>query len=535
MKFNKKFWFLAAAAVIAVAIAFNALRPKEAAYKTEAAARGRIVQEVAETGSVRKGEAVNLNFKSGGTIQKINVAEGEAVFAGQILAELDNRQTQVQLAQARANHEMYNLQLLKLRGGAAPEDIAIIESQVQAARVGLAAAQQGLADARSAADQRLDSVYKSAADALSAAYSKAYNGYNFADLLQRTYFAPQDADSIVVWEALQKLGLSVGKIKNYSQAAQANGKDAGLDPVFASSKTELAAVETRLREIRAICEKTPWRDTVNSTNKDSLDLHIGYVVAVQSAFNSAVEAVAAQKSANDLSVNSAVAAVNSARAAQTTAQEQLAKTFANPRGEDVGILEAQIAQAQAQIALLELQIADSRLAAPANGRISKINGKAGETISAIAAAPLMVFLPDDPYEVFADIYEEDATKIKIGDPARIAIAALGDDVFSGRVSFVASAAKIINGVVYYETGIAFDSAPEGLLPEMTADVEIVTAEKDGALLVSENGLRKKDGGWYAQILIDGQARDVQVQIGIRAKGIAEILSGIAEGDLVIIP
>jgi len=90
-------------------------------------------------------------------------------------------------------------------------------------------------------------------------------------------------------------------------------------------------------------------------------------------------------------------------------------------------------------------------------------------------------------------------------------------------------------VVYYETKIAFDQSPEGLMPEMTADVEIITAQKENVLLVSEAALRKREDGWKVEIVGDGATREVGVQIGIRAKGIAEIISGIAEGDLVVIP
>jgi len=146
-----------------------------------------------------------------------------------------------------------------------------------------------------------------------------------------------------------------------------------------------------------------------------------------------------------------------------------------------------------------------------------------------------VLFPADPYQIVIDIYEEDAVKVGIGDLCKISVAALGDQTFSGRVAFISPAAKIVNGVVYYETKVAFDQSPEGLMPEMTADVEIITAQKENVLLVSEAALRKREDGWKVEIVGDGATREVGVQIGIRAKGIVEIISGIAEGDLVIIP
>lgn len=535
MKFNKRFWIIAIVAVAGGLLLWNIFKPKEAGYKTEAVVVGSITQEVAETGSVRKGEAINLNFKNSGIIEKISVSQGEEVSAGQVLAELDNRQAQIQMTQAKANYEATLFQLEKLKRGAGGEDVAIVESQVLSARAALDAARRAQEDARAVADQGLSAVYKTAADSLASAYIRAYNAYNFSDLLQREYFSPRDEDSIAVWEMLQKMKLAVDKIKIYSQTAQADGKDAGLDADFAAAKTELAAVEARLREIRVMCEKIPWRDAVSLTHKENLDLHIGYVSAARAAFHSAMEGVASQKASGDLAVNSAAAALESAQAAEKTAGEQYAKVLAPPRAEDVGMLEAQAAQAQAQIALLQLQIDDGKLTAPADGQIAEINGRAGETVSPLAGEPLMVLFPADPYQIVIDIYEEDAVKVSIGDLCKISVAALGDQTFSGRVAFISPAAKIVNGVVYYETKVAFDQSPEGLMPEMTADVEIITAQKENVLLVSEAALRKREDGWKVEVVGDDATREVGVQIGIRAKGIAEIISGIAEGDLVIIP
>lgn len=535
MKFNKKFWVVGAAAAVGVFFLVNALATKKPAWKTEAVIMGPITQEVIETGSIKKGEAINLNFKNGGIIEKINVSPGQEVAAGQVLAELDVRQAQIQMAQAQAGYEAALLQLEKSRRGAAGEDIAVVESQLLAAQTAFDAAVRSRDDARAVADQGLSAVYKTAADALSSSYIRVYNGYNFSDLLQREYFSPRDEDSIAVWEALQKMGLAKDKIKTYSQTAQENGKDAGLDPVFAAAKGELSAAEARLREIRAMCEKTPWRDTVSLTYKENLDLHIGYVAAARVAFNAAVEGVASQKASGDLAVNSATAVAENAAAAKKTAEEQYARILAPARDEDAGILEAQAAQAKAQITLLQLQIEDGKLIAPVAGQVAQINVRAGEAASPAAAKPAAVLFPADPYQVAVDIYEEDAVKVKIGDLCEISVAALGGQTYSGYVASVSPAAKIINGVVYYEAKAAFDQSPEGILPEMTADVEITTEKKDNVLLAPESALRRREGGWKLEILKDGGPREVDVQIGIRAKGMAEILSGVAEGDLVIIP
>lgn len=532
MKFNKII-ILLAGFLLAGAVYFI-FRPKEIRFKTEAVKLGDIVQDVSETGSVKKGEAVNLNFNNSGQVTNVYVSEGDEVAAGQILADLDVRQLQVQLSQAHANLDLYSLELEKLKKGVIGEEIDIVESQKQAAQSSLASAEQSLFDAKTNADQKLSSVYKTGVDTLSAAYTKAYNAYNFLDLLQRTYFVPQDDDSIVVWETLQRMNLEVLQIGKDTSAAQSANQNSGMDAILDDTKKQLAKIENELRIVRVICEKKPWRESVAQSYKDNLDLHIGYVVTVQATLNSAIEDIALQKSANDLVVNNAQASVDLAKAALKTAGEQFKKTTAVPRSEDVGILQAQIKQANAQIELLELQIGDSHIKAPVAGQISKINIETGETVSPSATAAI-VLLPLTPYEVQADIYEEEAAKIKIGDMTTIEIAAVSEDKFSGKVVWIAPAGKLINGVVYYETRIAFDEVPQAIKPDMTADVTIITASKTGVLLVSETVLQKKDGGYFVQVLKGGVPQDVPVEVGIRSKGVAEIVSGLSEGDEVVIP
>lgn len=535
MKINKKLLAILALLLAGAVWAYFSLKPETQAYKTVKVERGSITQEVAETGTVKKGEAVKLNFKSSGIIDKISVAKGDEVAAGDVLAELDRRQLRVQLQQARANLNLYELQLSKLEKGASSEDIGVIKSQEAAAQASLDGAQRSLADARESAKQKIGSAYKAAADLLSAAYVKAYNSHNYADLLQRTYFAPRDSDSIAVWEVVQKIGAIIAGIKTNTDAALGGAKDGMLDPVFADSKKLLADVEAGLRNIRAICEKNPWRDSVAQSYKDNLDLHIGYVVAAEASFNSAIETISLQKAANDLAVNSAQSAVDAAQAALKTASGQLAKTVAAPREEDIGVLESQVDQARAQVDLLELQISDSVLVSPVAGQVIEVNGKAGET-AAFSSAGLVVLLPVDPYSVEVNIYEEDAIKIKAGDPAEISIAAIPDKVFNASVISMDPAGKLVNGVVYYSTKIDFEETPPNLKPEMTADVVIKTAFRENALLVPENTVQKRTGGgYYVQILEAGGTREANVETGIRSKGMVEIISGLSDGNEVIVP
>ena len=534
MKFNKKWWFILIIVVIAGFVIYNFARPKGEAYKTEKVKRGSITQEIAETGTVKKGEAINLSFKNSGNISAINIGVGQAVVTGQILAELDTRQLNLQLEQARANLELYQAQLEKLVNGASIEDKTISQTGVQNAKDALDSAQKGLNDAQDNANQKLANLYDAVGDVLTSAYAKAYNAQSFVSLIQRTYFAPRDEDSIFVWQTSQKMEYSVGQIKIYLDAANFSAKNSDFDKAISVTQEQLTAIESGLHGIRAICEKTTWRDTVSTSDKTSLDTHRDYIIAAQNSVNTAKQNIDLQKTTNEAAINTAKAAVIAAQGALKTSQEQLAKISAAARQEDVAALNSQIESAAAQVGLLELQISDSQLKAPINGQVVKINSRAGETISALTGAAVVI-LPDIPYYVEVDIYEEDVVKERINDPVKIEMVSEPDKIYNGRVMSIDPSGKLINGVVYYTTKIAFDQLPADLKPEMTADVVIVTAQKDNVLLIPENTLQKKDTQYFVQILKDKKPVGVNIVLGIKSKGQAEIISGLTEGQEVIIP
>lgn len=77
---------------------------------------------------------ISLAFDGSDRIAEMRVEEGDAVRAGQVLARLDTRTLALQLAQARADVDMREQSLLRLRNGTRPEEIQQAQAQVAAAQ-----------------------------------------------------------------------------------------------------------------------------------------------------------------------------------------------------------------------------------------------------------------------------------------------------------------------------------------------------------------------------------------------------------------
>ena len=71
-------------------------------YRTVAAALGTIRESISASGTVAPAQQESLNFPVSGKVTAVDVAQGDAVKAGQVLATVDSAQAQATLAQAKA-------------------------------------------------------------------------------------------------------------------------------------------------------------------------------------------------------------------------------------------------------------------------------------------------------------------------------------------------------------------------------------------------------------------------------------------------
>lgn len=85
-----------------------------------------------------------------------------------------------------------------------------------------------------------------------------------------------------------------------------------------------------------------------------------------------------------------------------------------------------------------------------------------------------------------------------------------------------------------EARLRVDAPPAYLRDDMTVSVEIVSAEKANAIVVPNAALRDTASGAVVLAIQDGRAVATAVKLGIRTPQSAEVLSGIAEGAVVVI-
>ncbi len=148
-----------------------------------------------------------------------------------------------------------------------------------------------------------------------------------------------------------------------------------------------------------------------------------------------------------------------------------------------------------QSAQLQLQTAQNNLAAatliaPAHAVVAAINGTVGQSAgSGSSTTPFMVLLDTSGFTITASVNEADIANVQVNQPARFTVTAYAGQTFRATVSSISMVGTTTSGVVSYPVTLAVTMNTTGtahLYPGMTATITITTAQRIGALLVSNS-------------------------------------------------
>jgi len=510
----KKFIFPIIIIIILVAVIYQTiLKKEEPTFTLAEVIKGKVSQEVSETGQVKKGDKINLSFKNSGRIEKIYFEVGEKVEAGDVLARLDTVELQNQLKEAKSSLKLAQAQLAKLLAGPTQEEVQAAKTKVENSQISL-----------NSAKENLEAVYQDSLNTLEDTYLKAYNAQNVVDIVQRTYFISSDQPGISVKENKEKIIKAVSQIKSYLDSAKTNPSQPNIDIILPLIKGQLANILDYLGIIRENCEDPAYRNVVSSTDKSSLDTQ-------RTNINTALTNITDVQQ----SITSGKLQVETAEGELKLAEDNLALVTVPPRQEDIDYYQAQVEKAQAKVQILENQIQEAILRSPVDGQIVEVNKREGEIVQPVLQDIVIAILPAAPFEIEVDIYEEDIVKIEVGNPVDIFLVAFPNQVFRGKVVNIDPAEKIIEGVVYYEVSIDFEEIPEGVKPGMTADLIIKTASKEDVLVVPEDAIQKTDGKTIVEVFKNGTIEEREIETGLLGSNdLVEVISGLSEGEKVIL-
>lgn len=507
---------LLAAALLAGAL-FWVLRPSKAA-QTATVRRGTIISSVETTGKLEAAKTAKLSFKQGGRVERVLVEQGDFVEVGQPLAELDTSALQRQLDEAKVQLEISKLRLQQAKEGPQPADIARATADLDAAKAGLNALKRGpgvedIAAAQSAvnvAQARLEALKKGpSAQDLAAAQARLDGAKANRNLVASTA-ANNKEQARLQLEAAQK-ALADGK----GTSNQVDAAKSDYNTAKSNEASQLAAADAGVREAQAVLDKLKAAATPEERT------------AAEEAVTQAQAALdKVKKGATPEELTEAQSRVDAAQAA-------LDRIKQGPTATDIAIAEQAVELAQLDVEGVEAQIADSRLVAPLSGTVLNISLQVGELVSGLQ--PIATIADTGTLRIKGDIDEIDVGRVRVGQAVTVTLDAYPGIAMPGRIESVSPGATQKQGSTVYAATIVFTPIGEVVPREgMAANVDVTAQRKVGVMLLPNRALEAVGKRQYVTLREGDATRRIEVQTGLSNRTETEIISGLSEGQVVVV-
>ena len=268
------------------------------------------------------------------------------------------------------------------------------------------------------------------------------------------------------------------------------------------------------------------------------------------AAQAALTAIEAQKRAQEATLVQAKAAL--ARNTSLSAGNLVSKTDLDSAQAAVDSslaqidqLDAQIAQAQLSVESAQLNLSRTKIVAPNDGTVVAVLVEAGQTVNANQTTPTIVKIADlDTMVIKAEISEADVVRVAAGQRVYFTILGEPDKQIDATLREIEPAPTSISSdststetAIYYNGLFDVPNPDHKLRISMTAQVTIVLDEVENALVLSSGLVTRRGPDGNAMVLVYNpdteQTEPRRVEVGLNNNVMAEIKSGLNEGDEVV--
>ena len=509
----------------------------ETRYVIGTVAKQTIISTVSASGQVSASNQLDLQAKASGEIISINVAPGQKVSTGQLIAVLDPTNAQKAVRDAEVNLESAKLSLEKLKRPVDKLSLIQAENALSRSTADLDKAYEDGFNSVANAFLDLPTIIAGVEDVLYGDEVSTSGGQdnisaytNMADSYDNNIFKFRD-------DALQK----------YKQAREE------YDKTFLSYRA-LTRDSDRLAIDGLIAETYETvkiiADAVKSLNdfigfvKDKLTIRGIALPNILETHQSLLEGYTNDTNSHLLTLLGIKDTITSSRFSIAENTESLADLKAG--ADEIDIKSAELTLKQRENSLLDAKnsLADYYVRAPFNGTIATLNAKKFDTVGSGTAIATLI---TSQKIAELSLNEVDAAKVSINDKATLTFDAIEGFTLTGTVAEIDAIGTVSQGVVSYLVKVGFDSQDERIKSGMTANASIQIDVRQDVLAVPSSAVKTQNGVSYVQVFDPplsetGGAqgivsivtpKQIQVEIGISDDSNVEIIQGLEEGQQIL--
>jgi len=350
-----------------------------------------------------------------------------------------------------------------------------------------------------------------------------------------------------------KMGANLATFKAEVETISSLSYD-NLDQALISGEKHLSSARDFLNLItEAINSAVNVSATDLSVYKTNINIARTNLNTAISNINSQKQLISSQKITNQNNIVTAQNKINEAENSLKVYQDQLALKKSGATVEqiiaqeskvkqarlNIEVQESKVKQAEAEIDNIYAQLAKNVLKSPIKGIVTAQNAKVGEIISLNSL--VVSVISQDKFELKANVPEADIAKIKKTNQVQVTLDAYDNEtIFKAEIFSIDPAEKIIEGVATYKITAKFIEQDERIKSGMTADMNIITAEKKDILIIPSRTIYEKDGKNTVKILLQQKKKEIveerEIKTGLKgSEGKIEVLGGLQVGDKIIMP
>lgn len=512
-------------------------------YTLGTVVRGTVVSSVDASGQVSALDDIEIKPKASGEVTWVGVKVGDTVRAGQALAYLDA--TDAEQAVADAEHSLAQAKLQFEKDSAqAPIDYEQSVEAVDEAKKDLTTEYTDAFNALSDAYLALPSVTSGLqnilygydlsttktqwnVDMLKNTFASSYDDYELiqtiADIAERDYR-----------DSRERYDESLLTYKTLTRYAQAEAIESSLAETLEMTTAVAQALQSTLNLLDTVIDNAAQKDIAVNPS----------VTALRSSAQSSLSTTNTRLSA----LLAAESALDAAKKAVRDAERSLEiYTIGNEGGANPISLQSSaysIKNQERTLADLKAALTDYAIVAPFSGTVAALSLRRFDSVT--TATPVATLITSQKIAELS-LNEVDAARVTVGDATMLTFDALEGVSLNGQVVEIDPVGTVQQGVVSYTLKIAFDAADERIKPGMTVNASVTTESRADVLTVPASAVKAQGGESYVEIFdpeLETERRQgietsqtptrVPVTVGISDDLVVEILSGLAEGQQIIV-
>jgi RND family efflux transporter MFP subunit len=195
-----------------------------------------------------------------------------------------------------------------------------------------------------------------------------------------------------------------------------------------------------------------------------------------------------------------------------------------------GAFAARVASAEAELAVVDYELANAEIRAPFDGVVIERAAQPGAYLALGAAVATLLDVGD--LEIEADIPTEYIGGLE---PGMVLSAMIGRDILlDATMRAVIPEEAVTTRTRPVRFAVDLTGYLDQLASGQSVTLRVPTAEARSALTISKDAVIQSPRGWLVYVAVDGQAQPRVVELGASAGDRLEALSGVGPGDYVVV-